>query len=166
MATIKTSFIGYPTVGKSTLISLLKGKVPDLTYNPTMLINFESIKFGEHEIKLMDIGGQSSFEPYWEEFVKNSQLNVVVTDSRPKNVLQTKMIIEKLRRVSSARIIAIANKQDIEGHMEAKRVENVLGVRTYPMVGIDPKNRDKLYYILLRELLISMGIDPDKEGDE
>ncbi|MHA1231188.1 MAG: ADP-ribosylation factor-like protein [Candidatus Helarchaeota archaeon] len=165
MVSIKATFIGYPTVGKSTLIALLKGKVPDLSYKPTMLIDFESIKFGEHEIKLWDIGGQASFEPYWEQFVENSILNIVVTDSRPQNVLQTKMIVDKLNKINGARTIAIANKQDIEGHMKASRVENILGVKTYPMVGIDHRNREKLYYILIRELLISMGIDPDKEEE-
>ena len=165
MTSIKTTFIGYPTVGKSTLISLLTGKIPDLKYNPTMLIDFESIKIGNlTTLKIWDIGGQASFEPYWEQFVEDAILNVVVTDSRPQNVLKTKMIIEKLKKVASSRTIAIANKQDIDGHIQANRVENILGVTTYPMIGIEPRNREKLYYILIRELLISMGMDPDKEG--
>ncbi|MHA1271342.1 MAG: ADP-ribosylation factor-like protein [Candidatus Helarchaeota archaeon] len=168
MVVIKTTFIGYPTVGKSTLIALLKGRTPDLSYKPTMLIDFESIKLNEHEIKIWDVGGQVSFEPYWDQLIENSILNVVVTDSKPQNVLQTKMIVDKIEKVSGARTIAIANKQDIEGHMEANRVENVLGVKTYPMVGIDTRNREKLYYILIRELLISMGSDPEdiEKGDE
>jgi len=163
MVSIKTTFIGYPTVGKSTLISLLKGEKPGLSYNPTMLIDFESIKIGENEVKLWDIGGQASFEPYWDQFVENSVLNIVVTDSTPQNVLKTKMIVEKLEKVKGSRTIAIANKQDKVGCMQSRRVENVLGVKTYPMVGIDPLNKEKLYYILIRELLTSMGVNPDDE---
>lgn len=52
LVTIKTTFIGYPSVGKSTLIALLKGQVPSLEYKPTMLIDFESIRLNEHEIKI------------------------------------------------------------------------------------------------------------------
>ncbi|MBD3228710.1 MAG: GTP-binding protein [Candidatus Lokiarchaeota archaeon] len=165
MTNVKTTFIGYPHVGKSTLLALLKGKMPDLRYKPTMLIDFESLNFGDHSVKIWDIGGQASFEPYWDQFVENSILNIVVCDSTPKNVLKTKMIIEKLEKAQQARTIAIANKQDIDGHMSAKRVENVLGVRTYPMVAIDFENKDRLYYILIRELLESMGVNPDEEVD-
>ncbi|MHA1696079.1 MAG: ADP-ribosylation factor-like protein [Candidatus Helarchaeota archaeon] len=165
MVSIKTTFIGYPTVGKTTLIALLKGKVPDLNYEPTMLIDFETIQMKEHEIKIWDIGGQASFEPYWDQFVENSVLNVVVTDSTPQNVLKTKMIIEKLNKVKGSRTIAIANKQDIDGRLNSNRIENILRVPTYPMVGIDPNNREKLYYILIRELLIACGTDPNELGD-
>lgn len=167
LVAIKTTFIGYPRVGKSTLISLLKGKVPELAYNPTVLIDFESIKIGNStELKIFDIAGQASFEPYWDQFIENSVLNVVVTDSKPQNVLKTRMIVEKLNKVKGSRTIALANKQDIEGHLSSNRVENVLGIKTYPMVAIDPKNKEKLYYILIRELLTSMGIDPEEEDDQ
>ena len=51
------------------------------------------------------------------------------------------------------RVVALANKQDIQGHFTANRVENVLQVPTYAITAIEPREREKLYYILVQELL-------------
>ncbi|MHA1143538.1 MAG: ADP-ribosylation factor-like protein [Candidatus Helarchaeota archaeon] len=154
MVSVKVSFVGFPSVGKSTLIKLLSGKKPNLDYKPTMGLDFGSIKLGEHEIKLWDIGGQDQFRPLWDSFMQGSYLAVVVTDSTPQNVLQSKQIVEMIARKNrDTRIIAIANKQDMDGHMQAKRVEDVLHVPTYPMVAIEEENTERVHMILLRELL-------------
>lgn len=151
---VKVSFLGSPSVGKSTLIKLLSGQVPPLDYKPTIGLDFGSLQFGEHEVKLWDIGGQSAFQPFWNQYLNGSYLVFVVTDSTPQNVLQTKQLIDWVNREQKdARIVALANKQDIEGHMDAKRVSNVLHVPTYGIIGIDPQQKEKLYYILIKELL-------------
>ncbi|MFX0137974.1 MAG: hypothetical protein ACFFDN_30310, partial [Candidatus Hodarchaeota archaeon] len=84
-------------------------------------------------------------------------------DSTPKNVLQTKQMVDMLARKQNTRIIAIANKQDMDGHMSAKRVENLLQVPTYPMVAIEEKNKDNFHMIIIDELI--KATEPE-EGDE
>lgn len=154
MVSVKVSFIGFPSVGKSTLIKLLSGKKPNLDYKPTMGLDFGSIKLGEHEIKLWDIGGQTRFQQLWDTFLQGSYLAVVVTDSTPQNVLQSKQIVEMINRKNrETHVIAIANKQDMDGHMQAKRVEDVLHVPTYPMIAIEEGNADGVHSIILKELL-------------
>ncbi|MHA1783651.1 MAG: ADP-ribosylation factor-like protein [Candidatus Helarchaeota archaeon] len=158
MVSVKVSFIGYPAVGKSTLMKLLAGASPSLDYMPTMGLDFGSVKLGEHEIKLWDIGGQRQFEPLWNSFLQGSYLAVVVTDSTPQNVLQSKQIIDFIiRKNSKCRIIAIANKQDMDGKMKAKTVEDVLQVPTYPIVAIEEQNQEKMKFILIKELLEATG---------
>ncbi len=153
-ASIKVSFLGAPSVGKSTLIKLLSGQIPPLDYKPTIGLDFGSLKFGEHEVKLWDIGGQAAFQPFWNQYLNGTYLVFVVTDSTPQNVLQTKQLVDWVTRTQkNARIVAIANKQDIEGHFNAKRVENVLQIPTYGMTAIDIHQKEKLYYILIKELL-------------
>ncbi|MHA1277883.1 MAG: ADP-ribosylation factor-like protein [Candidatus Helarchaeota archaeon] len=151
---VKVSFLGAPSVGKSTLIKLLSGEIPPLDYKPTIGLDFGSLQFGEHEVKLWDIGGQDAFKPFWDQYLNGSYLVFVVTDSTPQNVLQTKQLVEWVNRTQKrARIVALANKQDIDGHFSAERVENVLHVTTYPITAIEPRERDKLHYILVKELL-------------
>ncbi|TFG05893.1 MAG: GTP-binding protein [Promethearchaeota archaeon] len=153
-ASVKVSFVGAPSVGKSTIIKLLSGQIPPLDYKPTIGLDFGSIQFGEHEVRLWDIGGQDAFKPFWGQYLNGSYLVCVVTDSTPQNVLQSKQLVEWVNQTQkNARIIAIANKQDIDGHFQAKRVENVLQVPTYGMTAIDPQQKEKLYYILIKELL-------------
>jgi small GTP-binding protein len=114
---VKVSFLGYPSVGKSTLIKLLSGYIPSLDYKPTIGLDFGSLQFGEHEVKLWDIGGQSAFQPFWNNYLNGSYLVFVVTDSTPQNVLQTKQLIEWLNRTQKGvRVVALANKQDIDGN--------------------------------------------------
>ena len=126
-----------------------------MDYRPTMGLDFGSMKLGEHEIKLWDIGGQTQFQPLWDSFLTGTYLTVIVTDSTPKNVLQSKQIVDMLARksTSNSRIIAIANKQDMDGHMKAKRVEDVLHVPTYPLVAIEEENADNIHMIILKELI-------------
>ncbi|MFX1294429.1 MAG: ADP-ribosylation factor-like protein [Promethearchaeota archaeon] len=152
---VKVSFLGYPSVGKSTLIKLLSGQVPPLEYKPTIGIDFGSLKFGEHEVKLWDIGGQDAFRPFWDQYLNGSYLVFVVTDSTPQNVLQTKQLIDWVNRIQkNIHIVALANKQDIEnGHFSAERIENVLHIPTYGITAIEPREKEKLYYILVKELL-------------
>ncbi|NVM54912.1 MAG: GTP-binding protein [Candidatus Helarchaeota archaeon] len=153
-ASVKVSFLGGPSVGKSTLIKLLSGQIPSLDYKPTIGLDFGSLQFGEHEVKLWDIGGQAAFQPFWNQYLTGSYLVCVVTDSTPQNVLQTKQLVEWVNRTQkNARVIAIANKQDMDGHFTAKRVANVLHVPTYGITAIDPRQKEKLYYILIKELL-------------
>jgi small GTP-binding protein len=153
---IKVAFIGYPKVGKTSMINLLLGKAPQLEYRPTIGLNFgqKMIKsmLGEHELNLWDFGGQKNFWPMYNSYLLNTKLCVVVTNSTPKGVLQTKMIIDWLNKrengVDKMRIIAMANKQDLPGVMAAERVENVLRCPTYPVIAIDPLYRENVIEIL------------------
>ncbi len=149
---VKISFIGYPRVGKTTLIELISGKKPRLNYFPTIGLDLKRISFEEHEIALWDLAGHKNFLPMWSQFITGSILIFVITDSTPQNVLQSKMIIEWLKRKDSFNILAIANKQDLEGAMSADRVANVLDVPTYPLVAVEPSERGD-FLQLLRKLL-------------
>ena len=159
----KIAFIGFPRVGKSTLLKMVMGNRPPLDYKPTIGLDLGSLKFSENVNGVVwDIGGQKNFQPLWDTFLNGAHLIVTVTDSTPKNVLQTKQIVDMIARKRNTRIIAIANKQDVDGHMTALRVEHLLQVPTYPMVAIEEKNKDSFFLILLEELIKTTG---SEEGD-
>jgi len=158
---IKVAFVGYPAVGKTSIIKLLLGKAPQLEYRPTIGLDFgqKLIKstLGEHELALWDFGGQKNFWPQWNAYLLGTKLCVVVTDSTPMGVLKTRMIIDWLNTRENnggdkMGIIAIANKQDLPGVMKPERVENVIQVTTYPMVAIDHQYREKVLEILSNEI--------------
>jgi small GTP-binding protein len=158
---IKIAFVGYPAVGKTSIINLLLEKAPQLEYRPTIGLDFGQrlIKstLGEHELNLWDFGGQRNFWPAWNSYLLGTKLCVVVTDSTPQSVLKTRMIIDWLNTREDnggdeMKIITIANKQDLGGVMNPERVENVLHVTTYPMVAIDPQYREKLLELITKEI--------------
>ena len=53
-----------------------------------------------------------------------------------------------------ARIVAIANKQDLAMALPAYRVEQILGLKTFGCVAIDPAYRDSLLN-MIKEILLS-----------
>ena len=84
--------------------------------------------------------------------MKGSQLAIVVTDSSPENVAHTKEIINRYLNNTAAKVIAIANKQDLRESMTPEEVQATLGVQTYGMVGIQHENRSRLHQIIERSV--------------
>jgi hypothetical protein len=75
---------------------------------------------------------------------------LLVTDSTLKNVLETRDILEIVRKNAPSSIVwSIANKQDLPGALAPKLVQRILGVQSYGLVAIDPRYREVLYKIIL-----------------
>lgn len=75
---------------------------------------------------------------------------VVVTESNPKAVLKTRQLLEKYKaQLQGVKVIAVANKQDIPGSMRPESVQDLLGVPTYGMVAVDPRERLNGYKLIV-----------------
>jgi small GTP-binding protein len=91
----KCAILGAPAVGKTTLLKLLEGKDITGQYIPTQGFDRGAIKMGRNnKIVAWDFGGQAAFYDFWKQYILGSDIIVVVTDSTPVNVLQTKQLIE------------------------------------------------------------------------
>jgi ADP-ribosylation factor protein 6 len=153
----KWAILGGPAVGKTTLLKLLEGRDISGQYIPTQGFDRGAIKMGHNATAVCwDFGGQQAFYGFWKEYIMGSDVIIVVTDSTPVNVLQTKQLIEWAKKITEdddSKIIAIANKQDLDGAMTPERVSNILGVPAYPLVATDPANQDKIFDVLKNQLL-------------
>lgn len=147
----KISIIGTPAVGKTTLTKLIRGQQISGKYNPTMGFNLKSTNISQVKFNLWDFGGQKSFlKQHLTKYIHGSDIIFVVTDSTPKNVLTTKELLEHSKSLveDSCEIVAIANKQDLEGHLSPERIEDVLQISTFPMVAIDKNNRMRIVELI------------------
>jgi len=144
----KIVFIGFPAVGKTTLMKLLTQRIIDKKYNPTQGFDLGSIYYNGFRISLWDFGGQKAYlKQNLTQYIHGADLVFIVTDSTPKNVLSTKELVEYTQSLlpeDSCRIIALANKQDLPGHMDPQRIKNVLQIPTIGICAIDPTYRDVL----------------------
>jgi small GTP-binding protein len=167
----KISIIGHPAVGKTTMVKLLTKKDIDSIYIPTQGFDLKTLKIKKHDLKMWDFGGQKSYLAYLEEYLAGSDLILIVTDSSPLNVLNSKKLIELASKIvgDDCPIIAIANKQDLcendEARMNRKLVEDLLQVKTYGLTAINISERNKLMKIIESELnhIISRRRDKDNE---
>ena len=154
--TLKVSIIGYGGVGKTTLVTLLNGGVPPTSYVPTIAIDIQKIegaRIGTYEITTWDFAGQDRFRKLWELYFRGSRIILLVTDSTLENVLNSKDILDLIRkREIAAQTLAIANKQDLPGALSPALVQRILGVKSYGMIAIDPTNREKALDIISEAL--------------
>jgi ADP-ribosylation factor-like protein 2 len=148
----KISFIGCPAVGKTTIMKLLTGKLIDGKYVPTQGFDLGTVNLDDVTFKLWDFGGQKAYiKTQMAQFIVGSDIIFVVTDSTPVNVLTTKELVDYARELENgSTIVALANKQDLPGHLTASRVQDVLHIPTYPCVAISDDNRDYLIGLITK----------------
>jgi small GTP-binding protein len=150
---VKVALMGSGFAGKSTIIKLLTDRVDKLktNYQPTIGMDCGTITLDSStKVSLVEMGGQSHFEFMWSDLLRGSKMVVVVTESTPKAVLRTRQLLYKYREhMSNMQIIAIANKQDIPGSMKPESVQDLLGVPTFGMVAVDPRQRVHGYRMIV-----------------
>ncbi len=155
---VKVSIIGFPAVGKTTMVKMLTEKEIIKKYIPTAGFDLRSVKFGGFNLKVWDFGGQTQYlRTYMKDFIVGSDLIFIVTDSTPKNVLNSRQLIDEAKdlMIDDCPIIAIANKQDLckkDGRMHFKRVQDVLHTKTIGLTAINSDERAQLMQIIEKEL--------------
>ncbi|MCF2139568.1 MAG: GTP-binding protein [Candidatus Lokiarchaeota archaeon] len=152
MNAFKAVLIGESNVGKTTLTKLLKSEHPLDERKPTVGVEISKVPTALGNMCVWDLAGQKRFQFLWDEFIRGSKLTILVTDSSARNVMLTKDLIERHLNKGASKIIAIANKQDLEDRMDPTAIEAALGVPTYGMVGINRQNESKLRQIIERHL--------------
>jgi len=152
----KICFLGEAGVGKTSLISLLRGEMDDSSNDqtkPTIGLEIKTSKIGEAKCTIWDLAGQRRFKAMWDDFLKNSGLAVLVCDSTEKNLEKTKELYNRYAKRVGAKMIAIANKQDLPGALGAEIVQEKLGgIPTYEMSAIKKELCQRMREILEYEL--------------
>ena len=169
---LKIVFIGSGGVGKTTLRKLLFGEIP-WVHNPTLSNeqhkdkdNMISEYIGTKDsIIIWDAPGQTKLRSLWPLAIQGADVIVVITDSTLSDILEARKIVQYCQtQQSSARLVGIANKQDLSSAFLPSRVQQILGISTYPMVAIDPDNRD-VFRDIIRNVLFGNGGKNEEDED-
>lgn len=153
---VKVAILGFAGVGKTTTLHLLRGETLPLVHDPTIGVSIKKLpeEVENANIVLWDLAGQSRFSILWAKMIANAQVVVIVTDSTLENVLRSKKLVSLVKEeVPDAKIIGIANKQDLPTALTPERVGQILGVSTFELVAIDISYRDRLIQIIRRAIL-------------
>ncbi|NWF95677.1 MAG: GTP-binding protein [Candidatus Thorarchaeota archaeon] len=153
---VKVAILGFAGVGKTTTLHLLRGETLPLVHDPTIGVSIKKLpeEVENANIVLWDLAGQSRFSILWAKMIANAQVVIIVTDSTLENVLRSKKLVTLVKEeVPDARIIGIANKQDLPTALTPERVGQILGIATYELVAIDISYRDRLIQIIRKAIL-------------
>ncbi|MFW9882342.1 MAG: ADP-ribosylation factor-like protein, partial [Candidatus Thorarchaeota archaeon] len=157
----KISLIGFSGVGKTTITRLIKADEIPMQHIPTITGDIATIKIGKLHFHLWDFAGQEQFSYLWNNFIKGSDAVLLITDSTLENVEKSKYFLELIKeQAPNAQSAVIGNKQDLKNAMNSVQIENILGLKAYSMIALDPKNRDKMIQIIADILEMSAEVSP------
>lgn len=140
-------------MGKTSLLSLLQGREVPKKRVPTVGLEVEDSILNGKKVIIWDLGGQERFKFMWKDFLRGAGLAILVCDSTEDGVKKTKEIYDRFERNLGTKIIAIANKQDLQGSLSAQEVQKRLGgLKTYGMTAIRPELRERMKDILEYEV--------------
>ncbi len=156
---LKLSLIGFSGVGKTTILKLIREEELPREHIPTIGVGIKGVKgamIGNTQLVCWDLAGQERFKMTWDKFIKASSLIVIVTDSTLENAVKSRFFVRLIKEEEpEANIVALANKQDLPNALPPEKIEEILGVKTYGFVAIDPMNRSKFFEIV-RSIVMGM----------
>lgn len=157
----KIALVGFSGVGKTTITRLIRADEIPMEHLPTMTGDVATIKIGKLHFFLWDFAGQEQFSFLWPKFIKNSDAVFIITDSTLRNIDKSRFFIDLAEKhVPTARVMGIANKQDIPNSLTPEEVSEMLNIQVKGMIAIDPDNREKMINTISETLGITSQISP------
>ncbi len=157
----KISLIGLSGVGKTTITNLMRSEEFPMENAPTETGEIATVKIGELKFFLWHFTDQDDSDVLLEEFIKNSDVVLLLLDSSLGNLDKSKNFFKIINKATpSARLAVIANKQDLPKAMSIEGIERLLGQKVYPFVASDQKYRVKMIRILADLLDMDPQVSP------
>ena len=155
------SLVGYSGVGKTTLFNLLRTKGIFSENQPTLSGDVAALKVGQMYFLLRDFTGDEKIGFLWNNFIRGSDCVLLVTDSTEKNVAGSRFFLSKIEEEAPyAYTACIGNKQDMDSVVNESRINEILGLKVYPIVALESKNREKMILTISEILEMKSNIFP------
>jgi small GTP-binding protein len=154
----KIAIIGYQGVGKTTITELIRSKEIPIKRIAAITGDIATLKFAKYQISLWDYTGPEDLMFLWKNFIKGSNIILLITDSTLENVEKSKFLLNEVKSDNkNASIMAIGNKFAMKGALDSERIENILATKTFSISALDLHSR----YDIIKWILNSLGVDND-----
>ncbi|KAK0755116.1 ADP-ribosylation factor family-domain-containing protein [Schizothecium vesticola] len=126
---IRILMLGLDAAGKTTILYSLKLPHP-VTTIPTVGFNVESVTMKNVKFNIWDVGGQDKIRPLWRHYYSGTQGLIFVVDSADRaRIDEARTELHRIindREMRDCVLLVLANKQDLEGAMNASEVTEKL----------------------------------------
>ncbi|MFX1315402.1 MAG: GTP-binding protein [Promethearchaeota archaeon] len=144
------SLVGYAGVGKTRITEITRTKTIPLQKNKEIAADIATVKIGQFHFLLRDFTGQEQFIFLWKNFIKGSNLILLITDSTSENIEKSKFFLNLIEEETpDARVAIIANKQDLESVVDSSQIQDIFGLKTYPMIAENPANKFEMIKLII-----------------
>ncbi|MFW9952495.1 MAG: GTP-binding protein [Candidatus Thorarchaeota archaeon] len=150
------SFLGNKGVGKTELTNLIKLKKSTLKTDTYISADSVSLNLGGLFFNIRDFTGEEDFIFLWKNFIKDTNAAIIVTDSTLYDIEKAKLFLQLIKEENpNAFTGVIANKQDINNAFSIHQIEDIFGIKSYPMIATDYSNKEKLIEIFFEVMEMS-----------
>ena len=129
----KMLVLGLDNAGKTTILYKLQlGEVVDTT--PTIGFNCETLEYRNVRMTCWDVGGQKKLRKLWRHYYQNTAGLIYVVDSADNGADRMEDVKEELHAMlqedglRDAKVLILANKQDMRGALRPMEVAERLGM--------------------------------------
>ncbi len=141
----KILLLGPDKSGKTSIAKqLCQGKFPK-TYQPTIGVEFYSLRINQDKIVIWDCGGKPHLRQLWEIFYSGAHGILFVIDSSDTfSIAESVILIQKIRRSTQTAILIIANNQQHPNALDVNELQNLFSMENVLVVGSSAAEKTKL----------------------
>ncbi|KAI9499897.1 ADP-ribosylation factor-like protein 2 [Coemansia spiralis] len=126
---VRILVLGLDNAGKTTIMKRINGEPID-TISPTLGFNITTLAFDGYKVNFWDVGGQKTIRAYWRNYFEQTDGIIWVVDSADRermDVCASELAsLLKQDKLAGASLLVFANKQDIEGAMTEREIQEHL----------------------------------------
>ena len=152
---VRIIIVGLDGAGKTSILYRLKFGEQVRTI-PTIGFNVETLNYKGLNFTVWDVGGQDKIRVLWKHYYQNTDGIIFVVDSNDHDRIEDaaeelkKMLAEE--ELEKCPVLIVANKQDLEGHLDPEIIEDMMGMKQY---------EGRVYHVQATSAVTGYGI---KEG--
>ncbi|MHA1916711.1 MAG: ADP-ribosylation factor-like protein [Candidatus Ranarchaeia archaeon] len=156
---IKILILGLERTGKTSIARYLSLKPINVTYKPTIGVNFFKIRFQDEVVVLWDLGGKPRFRELWNIFFPGTDGIIFVADPNNKSKLTKSIkLLLQVKNILMKPTVLLLNKNDKSNDKIQTLVKKLLNDKNIPIVKtsvIAKQGIEDALNLLLKEIKIN-----------